>query len=451
MNNIVINLDKFKIRDYQLPVFDAIENKGYKKVISVLPRRCGKDLSAFNFLIRSALRRVGTYWHCLPTQAQARKVIWDAITSDGNTFLSYIPEQLIASKNSSLMMVKLVNGSVIQLVGSNNYDSLRGTNAIGIIFSEYSTSDPRAYPVIRPVLNANDGWVIFLSTPSGKNHLYELFKIAQQNPNDWFAYKLTVEDTKHISVDQINKEIESGEMSYDLAMQEYYTSWDLGVEGAYYTRIINGMRLNNQITTVLWNPEYKVHTAWDLGFSDPTVIVFFQVIGSAINVIDYYSKPSETLSHFANYVLSKPYTYGTHIFPHDVNVHGNETGLTRLHTFAQLGINGIVAPQISINDGIEKVRQALPRMFIDEVRCKDLLKSLENYRQSYDATNHVYSRTPRHDWSSHCADAVRYMCVSLNLLQSGLTEDQIDQYKHEALKGTNPRIPNVLQQPTQWY
>ena len=449
-DKVVINLDQFELRDYQLPIFDALVNKGYKKIIAILPRRAGKDLTAFNLLIRMALTKVGIYWHCLPTQAHARKVIWDAISNSGKSFLSYIPPELITSKNASLMSIKLINGSIIQLVGSNNYNSLIGTNPCGIIFSEYSTADPKAYQFLRPVLIANDGWVIFLSTPRGKNHLYDLYKIAQDNPNDWFSYKLTVDDTKHIPKEMIDKEIASGEMSYDLAMQEYWTSWDLGVEGAFYTKILDKMRLNNQITTIMWNPEYKVHTAWDLGWADPTCIIFFQLIGNAIHIIDHYKKSFEPQEHFANLVLSKPYTYGTHIFPHDIKVHETQTGLTRFNSYSQLGIHGEIATKLSFDEGIEKVRASLPRTFIDQVRCAELIKSLENYRQVYDSTNNVYKSGPLHDWSSHDADCARYMFVSLNKLQDGMTEEKANQYRRESLYGDSSNIPEVFKNPTRW-
>src|SRR5690606_12022107 len=98
---------------------------------------------------------------------------------------------------------------------------LIGTNPRMIVFSEWALSDPSAYSYVRPILNANDGTVIFLSTPRGKNSLWELYQIAQQSP-EWFCYKLTLDDTQHISIHDIEREIASGEISRDLAQQEYF-------------------------------------------------------------------------------------------------------------------------------------------------------------------------------------------------------------------------------------
>ena len=182
-----IHLDLFKPRDYQLPLFDAVENRGYRRVLAIMPRRSGKDVCAFNIIIRAALRKIAVYYYIFPTYSQAKKVIWNSITNDGMRFLDYIPKTLIKSENSQEMKIVLSNGSIIQLVGSDNVDSLVGTNPYGIVFSEYALQDPKAYHFLRPVIVANGGFMLFISTPRGKNHLWDLMNIAKQN-SDWFVY-----------------------------------------------------------------------------------------------------------------------------------------------------------------------------------------------------------------------------------------------------------------------
>ena len=194
-----IRLDKFKPRPFQLALCDALENKGFKKLLAIWPRRAGKDVCCWALLIRQAVRRVGVYMYCLPTFRQAKLVIFDSIMNDGTRFLDYIPKELIKSVNSQELKIALTNGSIIQLIGSDSYDtSLVGTNPRMVVMSEYALADPRAYHFIRPILNANGGTMMIVSTPRGKNHLWELFNIAQQS-SDWFCNKLTLEDTKHIS------------------------------------------------------------------------------------------------------------------------------------------------------------------------------------------------------------------------------------------------------------
>lgn len=445
-----IKLNKFSPRPYQLPIFDAIENKGYKRVLAILPRRAGKDMAAWNLIIREAIKKVGVYWYLLPTYSQARKVIWDSQDNKGNSFLSYIPEELIESKNEQQMKIKMVNGSMIQLIGSENYDSLVGTNARGCVFSEYALQDPRAYQFLRPVLTQIDGWAVFLSTPRGRNHLWDLWQIAQYSP-DWFAYKMTVEETRHIPLHEIEREKANGEMSEDLIMQEYYCSFEMGIEGAYYTKYIDRLRLKGQIGTVPWEPSFPVHTAWDLGVRDSTVIIFYQVIGATIHIIDVYENQKVGLEHYIQVLKQKDYTYGRHMAPHDLKVMEFGSGLTRLEKARQLGVNFTIAPNIPIQDGIEAVRSNLPKMWIDDRNCSQLIKALENYRQEYDIRRKVYKSQPLHDWSSHHADAMRYLCVSLSKTAPSTTPEELERRYQQAVYGPNNNMPSVFRDDLPFY
>lgn len=444
-----IKLDKFKLRDYQLPLYDAIENKHYKRVLLIWPRRAGKDVAVFNLAIRTALRRPQVIFYIFPTYAQGKKVIFDSITNDGERILEYIPKEIIESMNSQEMKIRFKNGSLLQVVGSDNYDSLMGTNPQLCIFSEYALQDPRAYQYIRPILTANDGCAIFLSTPRGKNHLWELYEIARQNP-DWFCQKLTVEDTNHINLEEIERERMSGEMSDDLIQQEYYTSFDMGVEGSYYAKYLDRMRVKGQIGIVPWESSFKVHTAWDLGTRDSTVIIFFQTIGQTIRIIDYYEKNKEGLEHYVKVLESKPYTYGRHIFPFDVKVMELGSGITRVEKLRQLGIKATIADDIGIMDGIESVRSSLSKIWIDEHSCKLLIKALENYRQEYDVRHKVYKSQPLHDWSSHACDAMRYLSVSLPKTKDGLSPEELDRRYNEAM-GYDSKMPSVFREEIKGY
>jgi len=440
---IRVKLNKFKAREYQLPILDAIENKGYKRVLAILPRRAGKDYAAWALIIRQAIKRVGVYWYIGPTYSQMRKIIWDSLDNNGQSFLSMIPEEIIESQNDQQMKIRLKNGSLIQLVGSDNYDTLVGSNPIGCVFTEYALQDPRAYQYIRPILLANNGWAVFLSTPRGKNHLFELYEIARNSP-DWFAYKLTVEDTQHISLHDIERELNSGEVSEDLIQQEYYCSFTLGVQGSFYSKYLDRMRLNGQIGIVPWEASFKVHTALDIGVRDSTSIIWFQCIGTTVRIIDCYENKKEGLEHYVNVIQSKPYTYGKHIAPHDIKVQEFGSGITRLQKAKQLGINFTVADDLSIPDGIEAVRSAFSKIWIDEQKCKPLLKALENYRQEYDSRHKVYKPNPLHDWSSHYADAMRYLCISLPKTRDGLSPEELDKRYNDAYYGHQSNLPSVF-------
>lgn len=395
-----IHLNRFKPRDYQIPICDALENKKYKRILCIMPRRAGKDIVAWNLMIRAAIRRVAVYYYIFPTYNQGRKIIWDSITISGMKFLDFIPSQLIESTNSQEMKVRLKNGSIIQLVGSDNVDSLVGSNPYGLVFSEYALQDPKAYQFLRPILLANDGWALFVSTPRGKNHMWELYNIAKES-KDWYCYRVGLDETQHIPLQEIEKERAEGLISEDLIQQEYYCSFEMGVEGSYYLKYLDKMRVSGQIGIVPWEPAFKVHTSWDLGVRDTTAIIFFQSIGQTVRIIDCYEKSKEGLEHYIKVVNSKPYSYGRHFAPHDIAVTEWGSGLSRIEKAKQLGLQFVTASNISIEDGIETVRSSFAKIWIDEVKCKQLIKSLENYRQEYDSKRRVYRGCPLHDWSSN--------------------------------------------------
>lgn len=844
-----ITLDRFSPRPYQIPIMDAIINKGYKRVLCVMSRRAGKDMVAFNTMLIMALKRTGVYFYLLPTYSQARKVIFDSITNDGVRFLDYIPKELITKVNQSEMKISLVNGSIIQLCGTDNIDTLVGTNPMGCVFSEAALQDPRAYQFLSPALKGNDGWALFIScvnpntlvitkqgfkkiknvstsrqeysdlnipiyglggfhnaeqfyyggkqktlkitlesgyqlectpihpiwngkewiksknlnigdvipiqygqniwgngldlsdfyykyhglskqlafsidddnffyllglihadgnydknkvtvtkkkdpeiikflqernfktrldgihheynskefsalleymdfkhgarnktfpeilfnctkqqmksfiqgifdgdgtsnsnkskrgyvkltstclefikdlqvillnfgivssvrqedkaptqkvkvwsriynleitgyfahvfyrdigfrlerkqknwknvpqnladesgniypidikklneyklplwkitnpkrisrriikelndnkrhpyleellkekffyspiksieesecevfdfvipdthsffsngfishnTPRGHNWFYDLYNIAKDNPQIWFTTVKPITETKHIPLEEIQKEEQEGIMSADLIQQEYYCSWEQGSQGSFYIKYIDKMKLNHQITNVPYDPSLPTWTSWDLGVRDSSAIIIFQPNNNFINIIDCYENSKEGLEHYINYLYSKPYKYTGHIAPHDIRVREFTSGMSRIDKARQLGIDFQVADNISIYDGIEAVRTVLPRCYIDQAKCVKLIKALENYRQEWDAKHNVYKPVPVHDSFSHFADAIRYLAVSANKFNKGMTPQDLERIKRQAWLGVDSDVPSFF-------
>lgn len=215
---------KFQPRSYQLPFLKAMDS-GFKRACWVVHRRGGKDKTAVNFTAKEMFKRVGMYYHCLPTYNQARKVLWDAIDKDGFKMMDHIPEPVRAKTNNSEMKITLQNGSIWQAIGADNYDAVVGANPVGLVMSEWAVSDnyPKAWDYFRPILAENGGWAIFIYTPRGRNHGFSLYQEAMRNP-DWFCQLLTVDDTKAIDQIEIQKERDSG-MSEDMIQQEFYCSF----------------------------------------------------------------------------------------------------------------------------------------------------------------------------------------------------------------------------------
>ena len=403
---------KWKPRKYQMNLWKYLENGG-KRAVAVWHRRAGKDSLSLNWTAVAALQRTGVYWHMLPLQTQARKVVWDAIDKQGRRVIDQVfPKALRRSINSQEMKIELLNGSIWQCVGSDNYNSLVGANPVGVVFSEYSIADPAAWDFIRPILAENDGWSLFIYTPRGRNHGLKLFQTAQEN-SDWFVQKLSVEDTKAIPLKAVDAERKAG-MDESIVQQEFYCSFDAALKGSYYAEILNGLENEERICPVPHNPSLPVTTAWDLGIGDSTAIWFYQVSGQEILIIDYYEASGVGLDHYVKVLKEKPYIYtNDNIFPHDICVHELSSGKSRLDMLAALGIRGRVLSRCSVENGIAAVRMLLPRCRFDKDKCAKGLEALRQYQRAWDDVRKDFQPKPLHDWTSHAADAFRYLALGI--------------------------------------
>lgn len=397
-------------RSYQLPLWEFLEGGG-KRAVCVWHRRAGKDLCSINWAVVSALQRPGLYWHLFPTYNQGRKIAWDGMTKDGRAFLNHFPDELVEAKNNTEMRLTLKNGSIFQVVGTDNVDRLIGANPVGVIFSEYSVQDPRAWDYIRPILAENGGWALFIFTARGRNHGYDLLNIAKKNET-WFQQVLSVEDTRAIPMSAVDEERASG-MPEEMIEQEFFCSFDAPLVGAYYGNAMARLLADRHLRSVPYEPLLDVHTSWDLGVGDSTVIIFFQLQGNEIRIIDYYENQGEGLAHYIKVLREKEYVYGDHYAPHDIQVRDFSTGRSRLEVARELGVRFRVVANLRIDDGIEAVRSILPRCYFDENKCSHLIEALRQYRKDYDDKLKAYKDRPLHDWTSHPADAIRYMALSV--------------------------------------
>ncbi len=407
--------NEWSSRPHQIPFMKALLEDGKKRAVCVWHRRAGKDSSSLNYTAVAAHQTIATYWHMLPTAIQGRHVVWDAI--DPRTGIRTIdqvwPKELRKSINNTEMKIELKNGSIWQVVGSDNYDRLVGSNPFGVVFSEYSIADPAAWNYIRPILKENGGWAIFIYTPRGKNHGHELFEMAKGNPN-WFAEILTIEDTERqdgtpvVSEQNFQEELDDG-MDLLLAKQEYYCSFDAGLFGAYYSTEMGRAKVGDYP----WNPRKPVHTFWDLGLRDATSIWFMQDNdGGGINVIDYMEESNVPLIEWCGRINKMPYSYGIHSGPHDIKRRDYSNGRSYLKTAAEHGVSFEVTPDIGLRPGIDAAKTFIPRLRFDAVHTSKGVDALYNYRREYNEKLRIFMDRPIHDWASHGADAMRIAAIS---------------------------------------
>lgn len=364
------------------------------------------------------------YWYLLPQANQARKAIWTAVDShSGVKRIDWaFPREIRESTNDQEMLIRFKNGSTWQVGGSDNYQGVIGSGPYGIVFSEYMLADPNSRLYLDPILVENGGWAIFNGTPRGRNHFFELYQLGQRGEPGWFSQLLTVADTGAISVEEVEqrrREIaaERGDdEANNIIQQEYYCSWDAAIPGAYYGSIIAQLEREGRIGEVPWDPRYPVKTAWDIGVGDSTAIWYVQEIGLEVRVIDYYESSGVGVDHYARACLKdRDYLYDGHLWPHDGDDRewGNNAS-SRQDSARSLGIKPIrILPKASVDDGINAVRVLLSRCRFDRTRCARGISGLRQYQRTWDDKLKSFSQKPLHDWTSHGADAFRYLAQGL--------------------------------------
>ena len=421
---------KYTPREYQLPFWRAMAGPsnpdGKKRAVLVRHRRAGKDKDAFNYMVQQAFMRVGVYYYFFPSYAQGRKALWDNIDAAGFKFLDHIPKELIAGQpNQTEMKVYLRNGSIIQVVGSDNIDTVVGSNPIGCVFSEYPLQDPSGYNFVRPILRENGGWAVFTYTPRGKNHGFDLYEMASGNP-EWYVERLTVEDTwgkgGTVSQAQVEEERSSG-MSESLIQQEFYVSFDAAVENAVFAQQLLQCRNENRITKVPYTKGIPVDTYWDIG-RDGTAIIFVQSVRNNVNIIDCSLMYQSELADNVKMLEEKPYVYGTHHFPHDGEHKNWATGTTPKEVAADLGLSVEVMPKTSEQSHIDAARMLFNRCWIDEENCRRLLDALQNWHYAWDEKLRILSTKAVHDWSSHFGKAFCYLAVGHEDQENWMPQDR---------------------------
>jgi hypothetical protein len=374
--------------------------------VLVCHRRFGKTVLAVNQLIGSGLRctqPAPRFAYVAPLLKQAKAVAWDFLLHYARPFTRYV--------NTSELRIDLINGARITLYGADNPDALRGIYLDGVVLDEYADMQPRTWTeVVRPALADRAGWAIFIGTPKGQNGFHDVYEAAQGDAA-WYAAMFKASVTDVIVPDELAHLQQA--MAPEEYAQEFECSFQAANTGAYYGKPLNDAERDGRIAGVPWEPAVPVTTAWDLGVDDATVIWFCQQVGREVRIIDYYEASGEDLTHYVNHLKSKPYVYADHLLPHDVQVRELGTGRSRLEVLQSLGLSPTVLTAERVEDGINAVRLLLPRCWFDREKCARGLKALGAYQREWAEKLGTWRARPRHDWSSHAADAFRYLAVGL--------------------------------------
>lgn len=446
-NNLITVPYKFTPRPYQLALFRAMDGEQgkpetrKKRAFLRWHRRAGKDKACINYMFKEMINRKGIYYYFLPTYQQGRKIVWEGIDKDGFKLLDHMPKELVARLNNQEMVMETVNGSVFRVIGTDNIDTIVGTNPVGCVFSEYSLQDPQAWVFIRPILAENGGWAIFNGTPRGRNHMYELDNLVKNLPNWYYSEMQTLWPDKEsytgiVSQQLIQEERDSG-MDEATIEQEFGVSYAANVKGAFYAEHIDRAYSDGRISDYAYDDNRKVDTFWDLGYDDSTAVWFRQVINNKIVFIDYYEASGKDLQHYVKMLEEKGYNYGTHHLPHDARQTSMHTGRTTADMFqdmlrsAKISDDVWVLERLPVQDGIQAVRSRFSRYCFDRDKCLEGIRKLEMYHRRWDSVKQVFLKEPVHDGNSHAADALRMEAIAEDPRNDGFFDINKIQVRHD--------------------
>jgi hypothetical protein len=421
MTSIQLPYGGWKPRQYQMEAWNYFENGGRHAEL-IWHRRSGKDELALHMTACAAFKRTGSYWHMLPEAAQARKAIWEMVNphTGRRRIDEAFPLELRAATRTQEMQIVFKNGSSWQLVGSDNFNSLVGSSPAGIVYSEWALANPSSRAYLRPIIAENDGWQMFITTPRGKNHAYKTYQSALKDPMS-FAQKLSAFDTGALTPARLAIERQAYIDDYGqdqgtaLFEQEYGCSFEAALLGAFYGGEFRQLEDAGRICKVDYDPAFLVNTAWDLGRTDDTSIWFYQVICGEIRIIDFHSSNLKDLPFYFDLINGKGYKYGKHWLPHDAKAKTLASGGKSIQEqfWAKFGNNNVrIVPDLSIQDGIQASRAALKKCWFDDGKTTDGTEALKQYQREWDDNKKMFRDTPKHDWTSHPADAFRMLAIA---------------------------------------
>jgi hypothetical protein len=390
-------------------VFEDFHDRTERWSLIVAHRRCGKTVLCINDLIYKALmddKPDGRYAYIAPYYSQAKNIAWD--------YLVRFSQPVLRKANQSELWVELVNGARIRLYGADSPDGLRGIFLDSVVLDEYADMKPSIWgAVVRPLLTDRKGSATFIGTPKGHNAFWEMYQTATKG-EDWYVKVLRASQTGILDKEELDDAAKT--MTQDQYLQEFECDFESAILGAYYGKEMRQLTDAGRITDVEYDPLFPVHTAWDLGYSDDTAIWWYQVVHGEIRLLDYHSSNGQPVAFYAGIIQAREeergYVYGTHWLPHDARA---KTLSSNRSVIEQLGdkipLKTIkITPNLKLQDGIQASRLALTRAWFDH-KCTDGIECLRQYQREYDEDKKVFRDKPRHDWTSHGADAFRYLAI----------------------------------------
>lgn len=287
-------------------------------------RRWGKSVLAQLIVLQWAIRNPGLYWIISPTYRQSKQIHWRQLQE-------IIPRQIVAKKNEVELSITLTNGSIIELKGAENPDNLRGVKLKGLVIDEIASIrnwDWVWQEVLRPTLTDYEAPALFISTPKGYNHFYDLFLLGQDEDTGYKSWRFTSYDNPYVSNDEIDQA--KKELTEDTFAQEYLADFRTAVGLAHkpWDRTIH------VIKPFIIPENWTYGRGFDYGSAHPTASVRVAVDTDDNWFVERtYKKSGRSIKDHAETILSQDYTLGF------VPSWGDPSGAQWFTEFAQYNVN----------------------------------------------------------------------------------------------------------------
>lgn len=387
--------------------------------VLVAGRRFGKTYLALTELCQAAWGRGRTAWYVAPTYRQAKRIAWSE--------LKQLTREYWASKpNETDLTIQLTSGGTISLRGADNYDSLRGQGIDFVVLDEFASMAPAAWTeVLRPALSDRQGRALFIGTPRGYNHFYDLYREVQERPH-WATFQFTTEQGGNVAKEEL--ESATHELDERTYRQEFQASFENLTAGlAYYAFDPGG-----NVAPVEYDSRLPLFWSLDFNFN-PMCSIIGQRRGDWVFVLDELVLPDSHTGAACEEFLARTERFVKRSsLPVQLDIYGDATGegqrssATRTdwqivrdflnrHRDLYRSSFRVGSSNPAVRDRVNCVNarlrnQAGHRRLSIHPQCRQLIKDFERVHWKTDPSGNTLNDIDKSDVNrTHLSDALGYM------------------------------------------
>jgi hypothetical protein len=395
-------------------------------------RRFGKTYLALVELCQAAWGVNRLAWYVAPTYRQAKRIAWKPLKQMTREYWASRP-------NETDLSIELIGGGTIALRGADNYDSLRGDGLDFVVLDEYASMAPEAWSeVLRPALSDRLGRALFIGTPKGLNHFYDLHQNAQAQAQ-WQAFRYTTEEGGNVPREEIQSA--SGELDERTYRQEFQASFeDLSHGVVYYA-----FSRSDNLREASWREGESLYWSLDFNVSPMSAVVcriedhsgtqdrLYGRRVRTVQVLDEIVLPNSNTSEMCEEFARRVRSWGQFAPPYNVRLYGDAAGEARSTaghsdyeiirqffrtepdfrvSYHNTSSNPLVRDRVNAVNAMLRNNEGERRLMVDPA-CKLLIRDLERVSWKADSHDNLLPQLDKtNPGLTHVSDALGYLIES---------------------------------------